>query len=660
MPKTRPYPGVYIAEMSGDSRNIAGVPTSITAFLGRAPRGPVAEPTTCLSFADFAQRFGDLAVDYPLSYAVRQFFANGGREALIVRLFREAGDDGRARALVGDSLALMAAAPGVWGNGLRVTLGRHGTTGPEPEPVDAFDVQVEEAGSGALETFRNVSVDPAAGPGRIDRVLADRSALVRVDGALPTAVPAEATGVAATGGNDGQALDAATIIGDVGSKSGLHALEKADFFNLLCIPPDRRAGDTPEAVWQAAARYCVERRAFLLVDPPSVVATGSGAAVRDHLRATPPVSGADARNAAVFFPRLMVRDPLQRNPLIPLPPSAAIAGLYARSDTNRGVWRAPSGPNATLRGVEQLEMALDESDLQLLNEAGVNALRSLPRTGVVVWGARTFHGTENAADEYKYVPVRRLALFIEESLYRGTQWAVFEPNDEPLWAELRLTVAAFLDNLFRQGAFQGVDGGDAYFVRCDRQTTTQADIDHGVVNVVVGFAPLRPAEFVVLTIRQRLSAVDAPPPTRDDADEPHGALNVRVVMDGRYVAAVAALGTLKRTTEVVSDPLGAERTLARKMPGLSHYEPVTLERGLIHDAAFERWASRPPDVDAANAEADFRKDLTLEVCDEAGQVVSACRLLQCWPSACEVVAGSGGNAAAIETLTLEHEGWERV
>jgi hypothetical protein len=174
----------------------------------------------------------------------------------------------------------------------------------------------------------------------------------------------------------------------------------------------------------------------------------------------------------------------------------------ARTDAQRGVWKAPAGLDATLNGVPELELALTDGDIGRLNPLGVNCLRAVPAAGRVVWGARTMQGADRLASEWKYIPVRRTALFIEESLFRGTQWVVFEPNDEPLWAQIRLNVGSFLNTLFRQGAFQGATPRDAYFVKCDKETTTQADIDVGVVNIHVGFAPLKPAEFVVIRLQQ--------------------------------------------------------------------------------------------------------------------------------------------------------------
>jgi phage tail sheath protein FI len=208
------------------------------------------------------------------------------------------------------------------------------------------------------------------------------------------------------------------------------------------------------------------------------------------------------RNAVAYFPRLQIPDPLNEFRLRSVGPSGTIAGLYARSDGERGVWKAPAGTEANLINVRQLEVSLNDGQNGLLNPLAINCLRTFPAYGKVCWGARTLDGSDQRASEWKYVPVRRLALFLEESLYRGTQWVVFEPNDEPLWAQIRLNIGAFLQNLFRQGAFQGSSPKEAYYVKCDRETTTQNDINLGVVNILVGFAPLKPAEFVVIRFQQ--------------------------------------------------------------------------------------------------------------------------------------------------------------
>jgi phage tail sheath protein FI len=181
----------------------------------------------------------------------------------------------------------------------------------------------------------------------------------------------------------------------------------------------------------------------------------------------------------------------------------------ARTDADRGVWKAPAGTEASLNGAIGLQVNLTDRENGILNPLGINCLRSFPIIGQVVWGARTLRGADQLEDDYKYIPVRRTALFIEESLYRGLKWVVFEPNDEPLWAQIRLNVGAFMHNLFRLGAFQGQTPKDAYLVKCDSETTTQNDIDLGIVNILVGFAPLKPAEFVFIQIQQLAGQIQA-------------------------------------------------------------------------------------------------------------------------------------------------------
>jgi phage tail sheath protein FI len=193
---------------------------------------------------------------------------------------------------------------------------------------------------------------------------------------------------------------------------------------------------------------------------------------------------------------------LRENQVEDFAPCGAIAGVFARTDAERGVWKAPAGMQANLNGVSDLSVRLTDAENGELNQLGINCLRAFPVAGKVVWGARTLRGADQLADEYKYIPVRRTALFLEESLVRGLQWAVFEPNDEALWAQVRLNVSAFMQGLFRKGAFQGASPREAYFVKCDSETTTQNDVNLGVVNVLVGFAPLKPAEFVVISIQQ--------------------------------------------------------------------------------------------------------------------------------------------------------------
>jgi phage tail sheath protein FI len=300
---------------------------------------------------------------------------------------------------------------------------------------------------------------------------------------------------AAAAGAEGSAPGATEIEGDYDAKTGIYALRDVDLFNLLVIPrttvlPDANAKD----VISKAISFCEERRAFFIVDPnPSKDPTNIGDWV---------ASIQASKNAAVYFPRIMASDPLQNFRVHAMPSSGTVAGIYARTDAERGVWKAPAGIDAILQGSQGLSYTLTDPENGTLNPLGINCLRTFPAYGNVVWGARTLFGSDARADEWKYIPVRRIALYIEESLYRGTQWVVFEPNDEPLWAQIRLNVGAFMQGLFRQGAFQGTTPRQAYFVKCDSETTTPTDQNLGIVNILVGFAPLKPAEFVIIQIQQ--------------------------------------------------------------------------------------------------------------------------------------------------------------
>jgi phage tail sheath protein FI len=537
MPVTPTYPGVYVEEIPSGVRTITGVPTSITAFLGRAARGPTNDPTTINSFGDFERQFGGLDEDYPVSYAVRDFYLNGGSQAIIVRLEKNS-----AKAKQND-VKLEAASPGEWGNRLVYVVDSDGISADVASRFgiakdDLFNLRIYEIVVSnkvptvlTVEQFLNLAVTDSAGSRRLDRVLANESNLVRVqvkgDGTpdLLTArpddsKPEEDPSNSAkdpdkfkffSNGADGDALENDTdVLGDEDNKTGMYALSKADLFNLLCIPPDTRSDDTSAGVYQEAMAYCVKRRAMLIVDPPSAWGANkeTAAATAKAGLSTLGLTGVEARNAALYFPRVVESDPNLDGQLDTFVPCGVVAGVMARTDTQRGVWKAPAGLDASINGVAALQANLNDAENGMLNPLGINCLRFFPASGRIVWGARTLRGSDQLADEYKYIPVRRLALYIEESLYRGTQWVVFEPNDEPLWSQIRLNVGAFMHNLFRQGAFQGQTPKDAYFVKCDKETTTQNDIDLGVVNIVVGFAPLKPAEFVIIKIQQMAGQIE--------------------------------------------------------------------------------------------------------------------------------------------------------
>jgi phage tail sheath protein FI len=614
MPITPTYPGVYIEEIPSGVRTITGVATSITAFIGRAKRGPVDKATVITSYADYERIFGGLDLNSAMSFAVRDFYRNGGSTAVIVRLYEPtfADEDARQKAfneaktqaqtaadtvsnaaasavagaagpqdvadaanvavvaagskgasamfaakavakaatdavskrgskqqdiadaaadavagavtaaanasapvttalLTVNGLKLEAISQGAWGNNLQATISHNDTATKEIATkfdvavTDLFNVTVKDLKTGTREDYLNVTVVDS--PRRIDKVLENSSRLVKVPSkfTLPTTRPADNDYKvqASDYASDGTVLTIKNYVdtGKEAAKEGLYALEQTDLFNLLCLPPDWNTSENhgyPAGLLTPVASYCEgKRRAMLLLDPPdnwSDMATAE-TGISDGI-------GTNSVNAAIFFPRVKQPNPLRDNQLETFVPCGVVAGVFARTDAQRGVWKAPAGLDATLNGVTELTVKLTDDENGRLNPLGVNCLRSFPVIGRTIWGSRTLKGADILASEWKYIPVRRTALFIEESLYRGTQWVVFEPNDEPLWAQIRLNVGAFMHNLFRKGAFQGTSPRDAYYVKCDKESTTQNDIDLGIVNIEVGFAPLKPAEFVIIKIRQ--------------------------------------------------------------------------------------------------------------------------------------------------------------
>ncbi len=621
MPAALTYPGVYIEEIPSGVRTIAGVATSIAAFVGYTSNGFPDKAVAITSFADFERQYGGINRDSPVSYAVRQFFMNGGTQALVVRVatgFASAAWtlQDAARASV---LDITTANPGAWGNGLRISVQ---TTGVRNSDAD-FNLVVSKLQPDGttllpIETHRNLNLDSNSAQ-YVESVINYASATIRTNrrgglvfaqsgcavsdaitfplnpsdtkiggtingttsflltlanapwnnmadlvteankaiaaaglgaaliasesgadgsnghlkltsntagesssvliaggsfGGLAVAIKMglanggrELTGNAehrpatvantlpSTSGADGSRPGPTELVGSEANKTGMYALLDTDLFNLLLIPETLDMTDIQAAaVIAAGVALCEARRAFYVVDAPAGKTLSNVATWANGV--------SQSRNAATYFPPVRISDPLDGLRPRSMAPSGTMAGVYARTDATRGVWKAPAGSDATLNGVLELALPINDQENGQLNPKGVNVLRSFPAYGRVAWGARTMKGADSQADEYKYVPIRRLALFIEESLYRGTQWVVFEPNDEPLWASIRLNVGAFMHNLFRQGAFQGTSPRDAYFVKCDKETTTQNDINQGVVNIVVGFAPLKPAEFVVIQLQQ--------------------------------------------------------------------------------------------------------------------------------------------------------------
>jgi phage tail sheath protein FI len=635
MPVQTTYPGVYVQEQPSGVRTIAGVSTSVTAFVGVAGQGPTNLPVRIRSVADYVRAFGPpLDRDRPMGHAVGLFFANGGSEAVVVRVPGTGSVAAKAAltnaALTATVLTLNARGEGAWANnvggaGIQSVVDYANTANPS----DLFRLTVRQSGqdprSGervvlAEETFENLSMasihpryvrrvvagsvlvalDPAPEPastaqatstgtnigtgnvnlpaGAVLRVAVDygapadlpvgpfsgnkndmatRITNLAADAGLPVTATATNTMFTLTTTGTGGANRSVVVLvapendasqtlglgvtfggtevsgaagirpdaltyglrngadGTVGAEQvvpangqgGIFALNALEFprFNLLCLP-DLPASD-PTAANTAirsqklalAMAYCRQERAFLIVDTP----------LNWPIEPNPSVGGLAAlgEHGAIYYPRLTVAEvgPGGLPRTVDLPASGAVAGVMARTDSARGIWKAPAGLEAGIAGIAGLSAQTDDDVSGALNPRGINVMRTFPGAGTVVWGARTLKGADSQASEFKYLPVRRLTDFIASSLYLGTQFAVFEPNDPDLWATLRLAVTTFMRTLFNAGAFQQSTSrseADSFFVRCDETTNPQSEIDLGRVNVLVGFAPLKPAEFVIVTITQ--------------------------------------------------------------------------------------------------------------------------------------------------------------
>ncbi len=520
------YPGVYLEEISSGVHPITGVATSITAMVGRAPRGPLRKPIRVQSVGEYQRVFGNTDAHCPMSYSVRHFFENGGTDAVILRIAHA--DAVTSKWSRGGFLALEAgtkgeANPGIWADqiAVQVDLDTSNPPGSTNEDLRMFNliirlIDVNNPGTVlTTEQFRNVSTDPSS-PRYVNGVLAQGSNLVRVDTAVAIAGAPIAQAVdpleRCAGGSDGAPLVFGDYVGTVDDKLGFFALEDTDLFNLLYFPPMAPRVDVPVAsVLTPALAYCQERRrAMLIVDAPVAWHEPSDAEIGIGPDVSSPLGGANrGRNAMIYYPWLRMPDPLRENRLDDFPPGGAVAGIIARTDAQRGVWKAPAGIEAGLGGVKDLEYTLTDGENGRLNPLGINCLRTKIPYGHIAWGARTLAGDDRFASEWKYIPVRRTALYIEESLFRGLHWVVFEPNDEPLWGQIRMNTKAFMQNLFKKGAFQGTTPKDAYFVKCDRENNPQSQIDLGIVTVSVGFAPLKPAEFVIIQIQQMAGQIEA-------------------------------------------------------------------------------------------------------------------------------------------------------
>jgi len=524
------HPGVYVQEVSSGVRPIEGVSTSTAAFIGVADKGPVPQilssgqrriqPVMVTSFNDYVRQFGGFRQDSFLTYAVRSFYDNGGRRLYIVRVIPA---DATTASASSSSSPLMveAANVGKWGENIWFAV-QDSSDGDQNHfnLVVGYGATVDEAKANIVETFASVTFRSTNSTDRIpDNDVSiqvnSRSEYIRITNTL-TAPPTTTNLTQLSPGSDGTTTSV-SFTGLEPQGTGLYALDKITDVNLIAIPG---AGDAKTI--SAGMGYCKNKRQLqdcffigdvgLIADVRTARTVGTQPSVVRVIDARTFALNGDANSAldkapgdfgAIYYPWVLAADPIGvgRNPRILLPPSGFMAGIYARTDNSRGVFKAPAGTDAGVSGALATATMVGDLEQDTLNPVGVNVIRTVPGSGIVVWGTRTIGS--NA--EWRYIPVRRMAIFLRVSIYYGIQWAVFEPNDEPLWASLRLNIRSFMLTQFRAGAFQGRTPDEAFFVKCDSTTTTQQDIDLGIVNILVGFAPLKPAEFIVLKLSQKVN-----------------------------------------------------------------------------------------------------------------------------------------------------------
>jgi phage tail sheath protein FI len=545
------HPGVYVQEVPSAVRPIQGVSTSTAAFIGVTQKGPVpgtilpngrmAQPRMVTSITEFQRSYGGFLPESFLPYAVQAFFQNGGNRLYVVRIVGKGpssppssppgpstGPAQRAVTAANAPLAVAALSEGSWGNALSLSISASSDGDPNnfkltvlydpgtgPAPVETYDRMTFLNGA----NLQLGAVNPAE---YVRTAVNGRSEYVAITADVTTRPGNTTTSIKLANGGDGPTPQASDYIGAPAannkvSGTGLYALDKITDVSIIAIP-----GQGDPATVNAGIDYCKVSRplqdCFFVADMGSVTSVSSarfdGAAPSVFTRedavafATSGLGGTPLDKSAgdfgaLYYPWIWSTDPIGagRNPKILLPPSGFIAGIYARIDNSRGVFKAPAGIEAGVAGALSVATTVSDVEQDTLNPISVNVVRTVPGSGFLVWGARTF-GSDTS---WRYIPVRRMAIFLRVSIYYGIQWAVFEPNDEPLWAELRLNIRSFMLTQFRAGAFQGSTPDDAFFVKCDSSTTTQQDIDNGVVNILVGFAPLKPAEFVVLKLSQKVN-----------------------------------------------------------------------------------------------------------------------------------------------------------
>ncbi|WP_326948725.1 phage tail sheath family protein [Amycolatopsis sp. NBC_01307] len=495
-------PGVYMEEVASGSRPIEGVGTAVCAFVGFAEKGPLDEPTLVTNWSQFTQVFGDFVTGSYLAPAVYGYFLNGGGVAYVVRV----GSDGESK-----PVAARAEVPAIGGDGKRAFTVRAIEAGADGEQLsveigeagentdDNFKLVVKRAGE-VVETFDNVSMK--RGSNNVATTVKQRSKLIAIEeakssGAVAVPQKNELVPLAGVVAEQSQDVGAQDYVGNAAERTGFAGLEAIDEITMLCVPDlmaSHQQGaidlDGVKAVQLAMIAHCE-----LMADRVAILDTPPGLGAQQVKNWRTEITGYDSKFAAVYWPWVKVMDPVGGRP-VHVPPSGYVAGIWARNDATRGVHKAPA--NEIVRGAISLELSITKGEHDLLNPIAVNCLRSFPGQGIRVWGARTL----SSDPEWRYLNVRRLFNFVEESILQGTNWVVFEPNDPKLWDSVKRTITMFLRGVWRDGALFGRTPNESFFVKCDEENNPAEARDQGILTVEIGIAPVKPAEFVVFRISQ--------------------------------------------------------------------------------------------------------------------------------------------------------------
>jgi len=495
-------PGVYLEEVPAGIKPIQAAGTSTAAFVGHAAKGPLSTPVFVTNFAQFVSTFGGLYEHGYLGYAVRAFFDEGGSSCYVVRTCRFVAGAAQAVASAAQLvdagsttvLRVEAATPGEWGDALSV-----GVVHVAGAPTE-FRLVVFDRGNAVLETSE-LSLDPASPRFVTDVVAREAPGLVAARPiGTPSTIPAVPPApVPLVNGDDGLDTAAAQMevsdYADPATGRGLHAFDSVKGIQIVAVPDAVDRG-----VHAVGMAYCEARKdCFYVADSQEAIGATDEVIAYKNAQGIYAGNPLASKYGALYAPWIRVFDPRTGGPIL-IPPSGAVAGVYARSDGKRGVHKAPAGIDVGIvRTASGVAYEFSRADQERLNPRGINAIRQLSGVGTTIWGART----ASSDPEWRYLNVRRLITFIEVSIEGSTDWAVFEPNDTRLWKTLEASISAFLRLQWLAGALVGSTPEEAYYVKCDEETNQQETIDLGQVITEIGVAPSKPAEFVIFRIRQK-------------------------------------------------------------------------------------------------------------------------------------------------------------